>query len=151
MAIGVSSPASAPVPHISSNDLDPVTGLLSEAAFCARLQSLLADTRESPRPATLALLQLENFYEVRQWVGKSEAGLLLADIARLLALTVPSDALLCRCTNHEFAVLLLDDSSRSASSGRMAICQACAHDKKNRCAAVKPSMTGGSAPSRKSR
>ena len=64
--------------------------------------------------STLALLQLENFYEIRSWVGLSEADLLLTDIAQLLKASLPKRALLCRCHNFEFAVLLLADCSVNA-------------------------------------
>lgn len=64
--------------------------------------------------ATLALLQLENFYEIRNWVGVSEANLLLSDIAQLIRNTLPERVLLCRCHNYEFAVLLIADCSVNA-------------------------------------
>ncbi|MFM1896112.1 MAG: hypothetical protein RLZZ385_1186 [Pseudomonadota bacterium] len=103
---------------------DPLTGLLTQAAFTARLDQLLARSVQQTRHLTLALLQLDNFYEVRQWVGKSEANLLLGDIARLLQQTVPPGSWTCRCQNHEFAVLLHKEGSRSASRLADAIRQA---------------------------
>lgn len=56
-------------------------------------------------------MQLENFYEIRGWVGKPEADLLLSDLAHLLTRSLPNSVLLFRCQHYEFAALLLDDNS----------------------------------------
>lgn len=66
------------------------------------------------RRASLALLQLANFYEIRTWVGKSEASQLLADIARVLMRRLPAAVNLYRCENYEFALLLKDECSSNA-------------------------------------
>ncbi|MEX2130119.1 MAG: GGDEF domain-containing protein [Pseudohongiellaceae bacterium] len=104
----------APATHPDTRR-DAVTGLLGEDYFCERLDQLLAARNQPGTPITLALLQLENFYEIRSWVGKSEADLLLGDIARLLKKTLPKKSPVCRCRNNEFAVLLIGDSSRRAA------------------------------------
>lgn len=94
---------------------DPLTGLWSQDYFCARLDRLLARPAERLPAVTLALTQLGNFYEIRQWVGKSEADQLLRDIAQALRRILPADTPLCRCRNHEFALLLLGESSHRAA------------------------------------
>ncbi|MBL4580582.1 MAG: GGDEF domain-containing protein [Gammaproteobacteria bacterium] len=78
------------------------------------IDACLKQGRKRNLTATLALLQLENFYEIRSWVGLSEADLLLTDIAQLLKTTLPKHVLLCRCHNFEFAVLLIADCSVNA-------------------------------------
>lgn len=93
---------------------DPLTGLYQQDFLFNELNLLLQKQRAEPVEATLALLQLENFYEIRRWVGKSEANLLLSDIARLLSRSLPRSVLLCRCAHYEFAALLIDDSSLHA-------------------------------------
>lgn len=97
------------------------TGLLHQAPFLARLQQLLRHPSPASTPATLLLLQLENFHAVRQWVGKSEIPLLLRDVARRLRQTVPKEALCGYCRGHEFLVLLSGAASRRASTVAQAI------------------------------
>lgn len=104
-------PATAPDPR---QRRDRITGLWQEDWFCHQLGRWLTSPRPRPVPMTLALLQLENFYEIRGWVGTSEAELLLGEIAQALRKTVPANSRLCRCRNNEFAVLLLGNGSRGA-------------------------------------
>ncbi len=87
--------------------LDALTGLPNRAFLENALRQVLADGG----PATLALLQLENFHEIRSWVGKSDASFVLCDVARLLAKNLPPGISLCRCENYEFALLLLNEDS----------------------------------------
>jgi len=96
------------------NTQDPLTGLPTEADFKTRLDRLLRRARQESITATLALLQLENFYEIRTWVGKSEASLLLSDIARELKKALPPSVVLCRCEHFEFAALLTNECSVNA-------------------------------------
>ena len=93
---------------------DPLTGLFEQDYLDQQVEKTLRRCRQRPLEATLALLQLENFYEIRSWVGKSEASLLLSDIARLLEKSLPDKAVLCHCEHYEFAVLLLDECSLNA-------------------------------------
>ena len=93
---------------------DALTGLHGQRYLCHMIDACLEQSRQRNITATLALLQLENFYEIRSWVGLSEADLLLSDIAQLLKTSLPKRALLCRCHNFEFAVLLIADCSVNA-------------------------------------
>lgn len=99
--------AAATAPH---EHLDPLTGLLNRSFLDDALRQALHDGR----PATLALLQLENFYEIRSWVGKSDASFLLCEIARLLERNLPDGVALCRCEHYEFALLLRNENSVNA-------------------------------------
>lgn len=94
---------------------DTLTGLYQQDHLFSALNRLLLEQKTGHIEATLALLQLENFYEIRRWVGKPEADLLLSDIAKLLTRSLPRSVLLCRCKHYEFAALLLADSSIHAS------------------------------------
>ncbi len=93
---------------------DALTGLHGQRYLCRAIDACLEECRRRNLTATLALLQLENFYEIRSWVGLSEADLLLSDIAQLLKTALPKRVLLCRCHNFEFAALLLADRSINA-------------------------------------
>lgn len=81
-----------------------------------RLRTLIGNYSRTPVRATLALLQLANFYELVRWVSAPEARQLLADISQLLRESLPTGTLLCRCANHEFAVLLEGDLSAHATA-----------------------------------
>lgn len=96
------------------NDRDTLTGLHSENYLYQAIDRCLQQVQTQKLAATLALLQLENFYEIRSWVGKSEANLLLSDIAQVLKNALPENVLLCRCNNYEFAALLVADCSVNA-------------------------------------
>lgn len=95
---------------------DALTGLHGQRYLCHAIDESLRRCRSRELGGTLALLQLENFYEIRTWVGVSEADLLLADIAQLLKKALPRRVLLCRCHNYEFAALLLADASVNAGA-----------------------------------
>lgn len=93
---------------------DSLTGLYEQDYLSQTLEQILTENRGRKVAATLGLLQLENFYEIRSWVGKSEANLLLSDIAGVLAKALPEKVLLCRCPHYEFGILLLNDCSINA-------------------------------------
>ena len=93
---------------------DPLTGLFEQDYLIQELERTLQKSRTQPVTATLALMQLENFYEIRTWVGKPEADLLLSDIAHLLEKSLPESVILCRWQHYEFAVLLFNESSLNA-------------------------------------
>ncbi len=88
--------------------------LLDQPGLEARLQTLLEHAKTDSVRATLALLQLKNFYEIRTWVGKAEASLLLADITHVLCKALPPTVTLARCDNYEFALLLSNECSSNA-------------------------------------
>jgi GGDEF domain-containing protein len=96
--------ANANLPHDAAK-LDPLTGFHQQDYLDEILNKNIQDHKHIPVTVSLALLQLENFYEIRTWLGKSEATLFLSDIARLLKKTLPSSVLLGRCKHYEFAAL----------------------------------------------
>jgi diguanylate cyclase (GGDEF)-like protein len=107
----VESAAAGPSPGMGR---DPLTGLFQQDYLIYELEEALVRSRVAPVEATLALLQLENFYEIRTWVGRSEANLLLSDIAHALQESLPANVLLCRCQHYEFALFLCDQNSLHA-------------------------------------
>lgn len=90
--------------------IDPLTGFYGQDCLNYILAKILDRGTGTSEPATLALLQLENFYEIRSWLGKSEASLLLGDIGRVLSKRLPKSIVLCRCAHYEFAAVLLNSS-----------------------------------------
>lgn len=94
--------------------LDALTGFHQQNYLDEVLNKSIQDHKHIARRVSLALLQLENFYEIKTWLGKSDATLFLSDIARLLKKTLPTSVLLSRCKHYEFAALLFDQSSRDA-------------------------------------
>jgi diguanylate cyclase (GGDEF)-like protein len=101
----------ANLPH-DAIKLDPLTGFHQQDYLDEVLNKNIQGHSHAPAAVSLALLQLENFYEIKTWLGKSDATLFLSDIARLLKKTLPSSVLLSRCKHYEFAALLFDQSSR---------------------------------------
>lgn len=93
---------------------DSQTDLFQTDHLCTELERVLASCRLGRTESSLALLQLENFYEIKRWVGKSEASLLLRDIVAAVQESLPPDALLCRCAHYEFGLLLSDACSLDA-------------------------------------
>lgn len=94
---------------------DSLTGLYQQDYLTHALEQVLRRSERQNIPATLGLLQLENFYEIRSWVGRSEANLLLGEISAILKKTLPKKVLLCRCRHYEFGILLVNDCSVNAS------------------------------------
>ena len=93
---------------------DSLTGLYQQDYLALALEQALRRGEGEDIAATLGLLQLENFYEIRSWVGKSEANLLLGEISAILKKTLPKKVLLCRCRHYEFGILLIKDCSVNA-------------------------------------
>lgn len=93
---------------------DPLTGFFSQSYLDGRLNKLLSNNRVQPQQAVLALIQLENFFEVRTWIGKAEANLLLGDLARLVLRSLPPNVIIARCDKYEFAALLWGSASKQA-------------------------------------
>ena len=90
--------------------IDPLTGFYGQDCLNHLTAEIVNHNQTSPVVATLALLQLENFYEIRSWLGKSEASLLLGDIGRVLSKRLPKSIILCRCAHYEFAAILINSS-----------------------------------------
>lgn len=110
------SAGSIPTAPCQQHATDPLTGLPTHLQLNRELDTRLAQSRQNPVTATLALLQLANFYEIRSWVGRAEADLMLSDIARLLRDTLPDSVPLYRCQRYEFAVLLDNACSLNAKA-----------------------------------
>ncbi len=103
------------------------TRVAGEAALRLRLAQLLKNNKRDTVPTTLGLIQLKNFYQIRQWVGKSDAELLLAPLVRQVLAQLPADATLYRCANYEFMLLLQNAASLNARDIAETVCQQIRH------------------------
>jgi diguanylate cyclase (GGDEF)-like protein len=102
----VAAPSSAGVEASASglSHYDNLTGALTHAAFCERLESVLrsadADT------AIILLLDLDDFGQVNDLIGRHRADQVLAEFAAGLRMHDPRPKLLARTGPDEFALLL---------------------------------------------
>lgn len=110
-SLGSDAAVIAHKPARRNTQKDPLTGLYEQDYLSRALERLLHKSKDQKITATLGLLQLENFYEIRSWVGKPEANILLSDIAGILVKTLPEKVLLCRYPHYEFGILLLNECS----------------------------------------
>lgn len=94
--------------------VDTLTGLPLESLFREEVEDCLAQCETQSSMASLALLQLANFYEIRSWLGPTEANILLGEIVRTVSQSLPATVLACRCKNHEFALLFREEYSNQA-------------------------------------
>lgn len=108
------SPSKALATEGGKSQLDPLTGFHQQSYLNQILNQTIHKNRNETVVASLALLQLENFYEIKTWLGKSEATLFLSDIASLIKKSLPTTVLLSRCERDEFAALLFDQSSENS-------------------------------------
>lgn len=68
----------------SAGDSDPLTGLLSNAAFFARLTREIARARENQTPLSLAIVDLDRFKRVNERHGHVVGDMALTEVARRL-------------------------------------------------------------------
>lgn len=106
--------AKPPVIQGDNSQLDPLTGFHQQDYLNQVLNQTIHKNKQGKVVASLALLQLENFYDIKTWLGKSEATLFLSDIAGLIKKSLPATVLLSRCERDEFAALLFDQSSENS-------------------------------------
>ena len=60
--------------------LDPLTGFHHQSYLDEVLNKKIKGHRLNPAATSLAILQLENFYEIRTWLGKSDASLSIPNL-----------------------------------------------------------------------
>jgi diguanylate cyclase (GGDEF)-like protein/PAS domain S-box-containing protein len=97
------------VTHLTFND--SVTGLPNRAYLEERTKDLLTAAAGSGTPVAAIFLDLDGFTAVNDSVGHGAGDLLLAQAARRLRATVPSQEMVARWGGDEFAVLIADATS----------------------------------------
>lgn len=93
---------------------DPLTGLANSRAFLERGELLVALSRRSARPFTLAYLDLDNFKAINDERGHQEGDRALTRVAEVLASQCRSSDLVARLGGDEFGILLPDTGPDAA-------------------------------------
>lgn len=83
---------------------DAMTGLLGKAAFAARAVERMG--KEKAAPATLLMLDLDNFKEINDTKGHLEGDRMLSGVASLLQRVFSADDLIGRFGGDEFIVFM---------------------------------------------
>ncbi len=104
---------------------DALTGLLNRRRLDEELDRLVAEHERYGSPATLVLLDLDNFKQVNDTLGHKAGDELLAQVAATLNAFVRHNDVVARMGGDEFAVLLphtgLDQASEITSRLRTAM------------------------------
>ncbi len=85
---------------------DPLTGLANRSLFERRLQDHLDRAQQRGQPYAVLFLDVDRFKIINDSLGHRVGDQLLIELARRLAASVPTGALLSRMGGDEFAVLL---------------------------------------------
>ncbi|HVT01754.1 MAG TPA: diguanylate cyclase, partial [Thermoanaerobaculia bacterium] len=93
---------------------DGLTGLLTHSAFADRLRQAWLVRRRHPRPAVLAMLDIDEFKKVNDQFGHAVGDRVLYSIAALLKRRLRQTDSIGRYGGEEFAILLEDLSAVQA-------------------------------------
>lgn len=97
---------------------DPLTGLFNRQYFLRLLQERLQASLRSPTPATLCMIDIDQFKLINKNYGVDGGDACLQSVAALLSDT--EDAISARIGSNEFAVLFnLQDIEQAEASSRM--------------------------------
>lgn len=93
---------------------DPLTGLLTRAAFIERIRQALAEVPATPQAVTR--LELDQLSRVNESVGYELGDELLRAVAARLATAVPDEVALARIASDEFGVIAPGDEEATLRS-----------------------------------
>jgi diguanylate cyclase (GGDEF)-like protein len=93
---------------------DDLTGLHNLRSFEARLHMMVSAARESGRPLSLLVLDLDRLKSLNDEYGHLAGAEAVRFVGRLLADGLPSHAVACRYGGDEFVVALPDSDEREA-------------------------------------
>ena len=98
----------------NSEDIDLLTGLVSRQRMVHRLNSLLAAFRAAQRSCALVAIDLDQFGEINDKLGRSAGDDLLREVGQRLRACVDSHCEIARVGADEFQIVLpdLDDRGR---------------------------------------
>lgn len=99
-------------PAANSEDHDPLTGLVSRQRMVHRLNSLLAAFRAAQRSCALLVIDLDQFGEVNDKLGRSAGDDLLREVGQRLRASVDSHCEIARVGADEFQIILPDIDDR---------------------------------------
>jgi diguanylate cyclase (GGDEF)-like protein len=84
---------------------DPLTGLLSRAAFETEFQSFMLSAHETGQPLSLAFVDIDNFLSINQEHSHDGGDQVLMGVAEITHQHVGEDAVVARYGGDEFALL----------------------------------------------
>jgi diguanylate cyclase (GGDEF)-like protein/PAS domain S-box-containing protein len=95
-------------------DHDPLTGLYNRRRFEIEIERQIALRRRYNNPATLLLLDLDNFKSVNDTLGHGAGDRLLCDIASALTAALRETDVVARLGGDEFVILLPETDATAA-------------------------------------
>jgi diguanylate cyclase (GGDEF)-like protein/PAS domain S-box-containing protein len=95
-------------------DHDPLTGLYNRRRFEVEVERQIALRRRYSNPATLLLVDLDNFKSVNDTLGHAAGDGLLCDVASALKVALRETDIVARIGGDEFVVLLPETDLRAA-------------------------------------
>jgi diguanylate cyclase (GGDEF)-like protein/PAS domain S-box-containing protein len=95
-------------------DHDPLTGLYNRRRFDQELDRQIALTRRYSNPATLLLVDLDNFQSVNDTMGHGAGDILLCRIAGALRVALRETDIIARLGSDEFVILLPETNAKVA-------------------------------------
>jgi diguanylate cyclase (GGDEF)-like protein len=103
---------------------DGLTGLLNQSTFHDRLHREVERARESLRPFSLALIDLDNLKEVNDSCGHPVGNAVLVQVAEVLREHVGEGGALARYGGDEFALILPDCTLEDGVQAAQRVCEA---------------------------
>jgi diguanylate cyclase (GGDEF)-like protein/PAS domain S-box-containing protein len=95
-------------------DHDPVTGLYNRRRFDQELDRQIALMRRYNNPATLLVVDLDNFKSINDTMGHGAGDILLRSIAGALRVALRETDIIARLGSDEFVILLPETSANVA-------------------------------------
>jgi diguanylate cyclase (GGDEF)-like protein len=111
---------------------DALTGLANARVFEERAAQVIAQSRRSGRPFTIAYVDLDRFKRVNDEHGHSEGDRLLRTVGVLLVKTLRETDLAARLGGDEFALLMPDTGIEEARDSLDRVAAAITSDPENR-------------------
>jgi len=98
---------------------DELTGLPNRKAFTERLDRTIHQTQASGNTLAVLLLNLDHFQNINAVFGHERGDMLLINVAKRLAATLPDATYIARFSGDEFAVLIKNiDAAKAEQIGR---------------------------------
>lgn len=89
----------------SEFEKDPLTGLVSRAAFDTAIISVISDAANHQTPFTLAFMDIDNFLTINEQFGRDTGDTVLKGLAKLILENVGESVIVARYGGDEYAVL----------------------------------------------
>jgi diguanylate cyclase (GGDEF)-like protein len=90
---------------VPTTQTDPLTGLLSKAAFDEEFQSFMTTASDTGQPLSLAFLDIDHFININQAHGHDGGDQVLKAIAEIFSREAGENSIVARYGGDEFALL----------------------------------------------